>query len=321
MKANNCAVLLFVFLSLACMREEETVPAYNRGELITAQVDLTRNYENQLWYSLQNAEVTAQNSKMDWDIRFSNELSRPFIHLNSARSMSAYNTGQTRFSEIKDTSGFGQNRKFDAPSGNPDSTAISPHAENQVFIVDLGFDPEGKHGGFIKMMFERSGETYVIRFGKTEDKEPQTATVSPENQYDFSYFSFAGGEQVNIEPETGTYDLLFSQYTHLFQEPFTPYLVTGVLLAPECRAAKVSSDLKFEDITLADTADFELVNRRDVIGYNWKEYSFDLSSYIIYDEITYIIQSQSGLYYKLRFLDFYNTAGNRGAPLFTYEVL
>ena len=59
----------------------------------------------------------------------------------------------------------------------------------------------------------------------------------------------------------------------------------------------------------------------DEIGYDWKTYDFNSSTFTVRDNINYIIKSQTGQYYKLRFLDFYSDQGEKGTPIFEYQKL
>ena len=96
------------------------------------------------------------------------------------------------------------------------------------------------------------------------------------------YFSFAKGF-LKIEPPKSTWDVVFTQYTHVFNDPMQTYLVLGVLISPDVEAAKVDS-IPFENIgfDFANSQTFSF--QRDLIGYNWKEYSFETQSYKVYSD-------------------------------------
>ena len=99
-------------------------------------------------------------------------------------------------------------------------------------------------------------------------------------------------------------------------EPFLPYIVTGVLSdRGHVRVARLSTT-DFSAVTLSDTLDHPFSVRRDAIGYDWKTYSFVSSSYTVDASIVYIVEDAEGYFHKLRFLDFYSDQGVVGCPLF-----
>ena len=60
-------------------------------------------------------------------------------------------------------------------------------------------------------------------------------------------------------------------------------------------------------------------DKQNEIGYNWKNWTG--SEYTINTNYTYIIKSVSNRYFKLRFVDFYNSSGERGFPTFEFQEL
>ena len=58
-----------------------------------------------------------------------------------------------------------------------------------------------------------------------------------------------------------------------------------------------------------------------MIGYDWKYYNLDAALYTIEPGLAYVIRDRDGFYYKLRFIDFYSEAGEKGYPKFEYVRL
>ena len=54
-------------------------------------------------------------------------------------------------------------------------------------------------------------------------------------------------------------------------------------------------------------------------GFDWKK--FDGSNYSITPNLTFIIETSSNRYFKLRFTDFYNSSGVKGYPTFEIQEL
>ena len=134
--------------------------------------------------------------------------------------------------------------------------------------------------------------------------------------------------QVEMEPLTDTWDLLFTQYTTLLYTndglPY-PYLVTGVLSNYGNLQMAVDSSLTYEniDLSFAKTKTYSIA--KDFIGYDWKDVQGDVNTGNVYYEIvegrTYLIRNREGLYFKLRFINFYSDEGEKGYPTFQYDVL
>ncbi len=83
---------------------------------------------------------------------------------------------------------------------------------------------------------------------------------------------------------------------------------------------RLKEDLKeFDQINHKDLPNYSLSNKYDVIGYDWKEYNFQSQSYEILDDNTYLIKTQEGNYFKLRFTSFLNEQGERGFPAFEFS--
>ena len=137
-------------------------------------------------------------------------------------------------------------------------------------------------------------------------------------------YSFESNMISSLEPNKEDWDLLFTQYTHLFPNNIsTPaYLVTGVLLNSSYEAqAAIDTINSFQEISFSNITDYSFSKNQDIIGYNWKEYSFDNQSYTTNSNIHYIIKTHDNRYFKLRFIDFYNSIGEKGHPTFEAKEL
>src|SRR5690606_3942500 len=129
------------------------------------------------------------------------------------------------------------------------------------------------------------------------------------------------GQQVTIAPPDGQYDLVFTQYTYQFYDPYMAYIVTGAVNGfSGLRVAELTTG-DFISVSLADTLAHPFRTAEDAVGYDWKEYSFETSSYVIYPDHVFIVQDNDGYFFKLHFTDFYDDAGQRGCPKFEVVAL
>ena len=129
---------------------------------------------------------------------------------------------------------------------------------------------------------------------------------------------------MNIEPAKNSWDLVFTQYTHLFtNNTETPaYLVTGILTNYLNNVmVAIDSTTLFDEINLDLISSYNFSNDQDGIGYNWKRYDLENQVYTVNSEITYIIKDLSNRYFKMHFIDFYNDLGEKGYPKFEIQEL
>lgn len=315
-------LLLFTMLIASCMKEELPVPAHPRGDAREIQVCMGPGYQEQHWMDLGSGEIKASNLKTAWSLAFESRPDGWRVMLNGSLLMTAWNVGDVDMDAATDTVGMAAQRRIDAPSGHPDSTAFGDwRADPSVHIVDLGYDALGQHLGFRKVrMISVTNSTYTFRTALLDGSGEQVVTLNKDADRSNIYYSFATG-QVDIEPAKGSWDLVITQYTHQFHEPFLPYIVVGALIdGTTTRAARITN-ADFRDVSLSDTLRFPLQRRRDVIGFDWKEYSFDTGTYLVDPSIVYIVQDHEGYFHKLHFLDFYGPSGQAGCPLFEVEQL
>jgi hypothetical protein len=117
------------------------------------------------------------------------------------------------------------------------------------------------------------------------------------------------------------YDLVFTQYTHLFTDPLTPYLVTGIISNRGFTSIARLDEKPFAEIELQNVESLEFSYDLDVIGYDWKYYSLEDGVFTTFSNQHYIIQTQDGLFYKLRIVGFYNSEGLKGYPNIEFQAL
>lgn len=315
-------LIIFSVVFSSCRKEELPIPKRKNNGMLTNVAPLGTGYRYQLYYNLEKNEIIHQHYKTDWDLAFKTEANDFQILLNSANAMSVANFGSIAFDEKEDTLGFSSKEGLDAVSGKLDSTAIGDwRNKDDLFIVNRGYSYTGQHLGFFKIqILDVSNSKYTIKFGTLSAKTGKTLEIKKDDDYVFSYFSFETQQQEIIAPKKEEWDILFTQYTHIFYEPEPlPYLVSGVLLNFHETKAILYTDKAFEAVELVDVLNLNLSSDRNTIGYDWK--TFSEGNYTIHSENTYIILDQKGLYYKLRFVDFYDENGQRGQPKWEYERL
>lgn len=315
-------ILLLLLLVISCKKEELPISPNLPSGVELGQASMAQDYRYQLYYDLETNTVVGQNLKTDWDLGFITTEHGHQVKTNAANAMSVANFGNISLDSKTDTLGFSWYEKFDVRTGNIDSTAIGDwRTESNLYVVNRGYSYTGQHRGFYKLIIHNYDQNkYTIEVAEITETSGILIEINKLPDYNFSFFSFDNNEQVMIEPPKVEWDLTFTQYVHIFYEPAPiPYLVTGALLNSFQTRAIEFNDLTFEDIELIDVINMNLSSHSDIIGYDWK--TFENGSFTIHSDKTYIIQDQTGFFYKLRFIDFYDQNGQKGTPKWECQKL
>jgi hypothetical protein len=315
--------LLFVSILLfSCEKKEIPVQPRNPGDAITNQVNMGSEYSEQIYFNLKENKVISQNLKTIWDLSFESKEVGWHILINSSKGMKvAFYEDASLEDELIIASA---DWKYDASTGNLDSTAVGDwRTTTGVYVIDRGYDHLGNFQGLEKMVIEEvNSDYYTIRFSDLTGDSIRNFNVIKNKDLNFTHFSF-DNEMVIVEPEKYSWDILFTQYTYVFNEDgeVIPYQVTGVLLNPNSVMAAMEEDIPFQEIDLAYALNMQLNANTDAIGYDWKYYKLEEGYYIVYQYQNYIIRDIEGVYYKLHFTDFYTDSGIKGAPKFEFQEL
>lgn len=314
-------LVFFVFGLMACEKEELPVPRHESGDVTTSTVSLDPTYKWQVYFDLETNREVGRNLKTAWDLGFETSADGYHIVLNASKFMMAGKSAKTDFAQVTDTIGFGLAKNIDAATGNLDSTAFGDWRNGSpVYIVDRGVNEFGLHQGFRKVQVQGvDAHKFTVRFAQLNGTNETTLEVPKDSTYNLTFLSFAKRDTVHIEPPKKDWDLAFTQFNHVFYEPvFTQYLVTGCLLNRYHTHALMDSTVRFEGIDFAKAQSYNLSSNLNAIGFDWKSYTG--SVYITHTKMNYIIRDQNGLYYKLRFIDFYD-AGKKGSPKWEFQKL
>ena len=322
---------LFAVVVSGCFKKDESIPVPDRsGELESFTAEMGEFYHNQIYFDLGTGTFQV-NERVVWDIAIRNSSEQPFVVLNYSCRTTGVNTGTTDWNAV--TSDTGIVWEADAESGNLDSTVctdwfnhLNADGWSNVFLINRGYTASGAVRGVRKMAFRVQGDSITVRMAKLDGSDEQlTSWMLEENDYNYTHVSFNDpGGMVEVEPPANEWDLVFSTYIQEFLDqdpPFNYYLVSGVLVNPNQVGVARLDSAEFSLIGLENAAGAQYETHRDVVGYGWKEYIFSTSSYTVFSDQHYLIQDTEGFYYKLRFLDFYNSSGETGFPLIEYQRL
>jgi len=321
-KGGNLLWIAFVVLS-SCLGKETPVPEPVPGNVETVQIEIGWPYTNQVYYDCNTNSVVASNTKYDWDLAFESSTTGDRILLNTAKGMLLANQGVVSFDTVQSTSGV--KWLWDAPSGNLDSTAFGNwQGKSEVFIVDRQFGPDGKHLGYIRLqMISVNASSYRFKYANIDGSGEREYELKKSLNRAFTHFSFEGlGKTMELEPQRGTWDLLFTNHQHKFSNLTLPFVLTqalsnsydGVLVAE-------TGQYNFSEIVLSDTSNFTFTGLKNEIGYDWKIRNSQDNSFAIDPNKSFVIKTTEGWFFKLRFIDFYNDKGAKGYPKFEIQRL
>lgn len=312
-------IIMFVFIS--CEMEEIPVSPHNPGDIQINQIELSNDYRHQVFYDLGSNSIISDNLKTDWDLGFESSSQGYHVILNSSTYSSLSYIENISFNDNIDPTGLIWS--WDNPNGDLDSSAFGDsRSVSGFYVFDRGFDLNGTPRGFKKILIDSiTNEFYQISFSNLDNSDYNSFKLYKDPSVNFTCFSFESNQIVDIEPSYNDWDLLFSQYTHLYNDTTTPaYLVTGVCSNLDVLVAKDTS-YEFNEINYSMINEFIFNDDRDAIGFDWKEYNFNAGSYTINSNTNYIIMDKQQKYFKLRFIDFYNSDGDKGYPTFEIQEL
>ncbi len=160
--------------------------------------------------------------------------------------------------------------------------------------------------------------------------QPVSSVVTKDPSFSFIHTAIQGDSLhvVDIEPPKTDWDLLFTQYgTILYTDNGipTPYFVRGVLLNPYKVNAALDFSVPFDSIDWDAAQKFHYSDKRNAIGYDWKDVIIDFESnsaeYFVRKDSSWVIQDTEGRYFKMHFLNYYNSLHQVGYPEFEYLEL
>tara|TARA_B100000963_G_scaffold79079_1_gene67199 strand:+ start:194 stop:1180 length:987 start_codon:yes stop_codon:yes gene_type:complete len=322
---NIILIVVFINFILTSCIKELPIEVHSEGNINLVQIEMGGDYENQLFYSLIRNDVVNQNLETEWDIAFECNIEGSHIILNSATSGAVYKTNVFDFDSINSLNG-NENWNYDAPNGNLDSTAFGDYSNGNLYILNRGISVSqgGNNLGYKKIIIKSiSSNQYEIRYADLNGDNDTTLIINKDTNFTFLAFSFNKHKIVDIFPHKQNWDILFTAYTHVFNDftPPLPYRVSGVILNRENTSVALDTTNDFSNIDYDLATLYEFNYEIDAIGYDWKNYSFSTSSYTVDSYKTFIIKTNIGFYYKLRFIDFYNDNGDKGSPKFELQQL
>lgn len=337
--------ILVLFLLSSCFKKEDpiTLPIGNT-EITT--LFLGDNYENDMYFDL-GTNTYQQKQRADWDLRFETGDKDWGVFINTGNDIKVRKLGVYNLDEKStfDTTKILQTLPilYDAPDGNPENSAFKDWREYKVkpgtatqkdgiYLLELNHGIG--HHRFKRLQIQSVSDSDFVciitdLYNASGDSilgnNVKTVIKKNKNQ-NYTYLSFKGYTHIvmNQEPDKSSWDFVFTRYIHFFPNilpngDLFPYPVTGVMSNRNKVKVAKDSTRNFNDISGDDVYAYTFTTNANAIGYDWKSHAFGPGGpYTVDSKITFIICDTEGNYYKLRFLDFNNSKGEKGYPKFEY---
>jgi hypothetical protein len=296
-------------------------------------------YDKQLFYNFGSGQAVSSSDHGMWDLAFDAGADDRGVYINggqekglNSQTVCIYNTHATSFDAVTNM-----------PAGlSPNSNAGGWHYDEVCYLpgrtaVGQWWDSGGASKKEVYLAQTSSGiqkfrilsadaTQYILEWQSLwASGAPNRVQLTKDSAYNYLYFSFDKGI-VMPEPPKHTWDIVFTRYRDTLYDGqsgyWIPYIVTGILTNPyKTRAAADSVD-DFSSIDLAKAQSMPLYANRNVIGWDWKSYGLNSTGlYTVKRFKNYVVSTQKDQLYKLHFLDFYSSTGQKGAPSFEYERL
>ena len=308
---------IFLLVLFSCEKEELPIQPHNPGNSEINQISLLSDYSRQVFYHLNKNETVSENTKTDWDLLFYENNEEHHIILNSSTYAKSASVDLEFDSEINISD---LDFICDSPEGINSGLSIT-NIYSKTIVVDRGFNLNGTQRGYKKFnILEINNEYIDLIIANLDNSQYEEVRILKELGKEKYTYSFDDGI-VSIFPEDMSWDLLFTQYTHIFNDG-TTYLLTGVL-TNYLNNVTVSIDTinEFNLINFSDIDNYNFSSNQDFIGYGWKNYNHSSGVFTIIENINYIIKDVNGFYFKMRFIDYYNESGEKGYPKFEIQKL
>jgi len=217
-------------------------------------------------------------------------------------------------------------------------------ADNKVYLVNMGFEVgtttpaagsvalDGEARGWKKIRITRNANDYVVQYADLASTTHNTVTISKNADYNFTFLSLKTGQKVDVQPRAKQWDLSFTGFTNYYPYGdssityyFADFITTNVYGGTKVYMVETESIdtdyAAFKKANVQEASFAKSVTDQRIIGDTWRNGGGPSSQPSIKDTRFYIIKDADGNIFKLRFRALTNDAGERGNPVFEYELL
>ncbi|MCS6896268.1 MAG: HmuY family protein [Bacteroidia bacterium] len=307
---------------MGCRRPEKPWQLPDTPEGRTLEANLGSEYDTVAFISLELGEVTKR-LRTSWDLALRPRGGRYEIRLNAAMYAFAVEVSEAVWQQpIQPAQLSGWRCDL------VDTAALQPlhRGEVRFFVIDRDRgesfyrNPQKRYR---KVAIRWEGPTLSILSTALTGGDTARWRLPVDTAVRFIALD-RSEESVSILPSWRA-DLILTRYIHPFYdqpEEFRWYPVLGALIGENVQAAVVrTSETPYEQMNFALAQRLSFSDKGDVIGYDWKRYDFSTGTYVIDLSRYFVLKVGELSFYKLRFIDFYDTQGRKGCVRIEYEPI
>ena len=295
-------------------------------------VSMAAGYGEQVFYSMNNGEVATADLST-WDLAFTTDPFDAAIFVNDHKGIQVYEyMGSISDWATLDTTGMLSTAIFNTDTSwsvgvlnNPVSLTPSPFdfgwgqynpvthivTGNRIFILNF------MDGTSRKILVETLNlGTFNFKYAMLDGTDEQQMSVNGTtyNTKNFWYLDMETATVLDLEPVSDEWDITFTRYSSEIL-PGAHYLVTGVFQNKGIQASEARGVLSEN----ANWTNHPLESQRNIIGFDWKEFSMETFSWLLEDSLSYFVKDQGEQIWKIVFTGF-GGSGN-GNIEFTKEMV
>jgi hypothetical protein len=290
-------------------------------------------YANDIYYSFEDG-IVASVPRMNWDIGFHTTLWTATIITNGASGVNLYtypNSDTTGWAGVDTIGMAGWPVLYDSENswedgaftrnatGHPDYGWGKYNPITHNVVGDSVYILKTIDGTYKKMWVQykhSAANTYYIRLANLDGSDDHVLqlNINPYTSKNFVYYNLATETFLDRDPDTNTWDILFTKYMAI-QPNGTPYPVVGVLNNFDVYANE------FYPVApnFTDYLSMPFDSTKSPIGWEWKTFDMGTFTWTVADSTAFFVHTRKNNVYKLVFTKFEgSTTGN---IVFTKEPL
>jgi hypothetical protein len=304
-------VVMFLIIMYSCDKSSDTISVVTRSETVS----LGAGYSNEVFYRLSDGMVTSV-PRNDWDIAFIVAAREAAILTNATSGvvLKVYPVSQGwNWSDPVDTAGYyGWSPLYNSDTtwtegafnmnatGHPNygwgEYDMNTHNLNGVSLYII----KTRAGSFKKIWIMNKYSTlqqYIFRYADLDGSNEKTVSLDlGGSTKNFVYYSIDTNEEVDREPDSDKWDLVFTKYI----DKSINYTVTGVLQNMDVTALE-STDTDPKSTVFPTTG---YLTNISTIGSDWKIIDMQTFQYTIDNSRVFFVKDINGDIYRIRFTAF-----------------
>ncbi|WP_298735847.1 HmuY family protein [uncultured Chitinophaga sp.] len=203
-------------------------------------------------------------------------------------------------------------------------------ADNKVYLLKPETASASDPNTWYKIRVSRNGDVYRLQFAKLGATTIQTADISKNADYSFTFYSLESARTVNVAPKKTEWDIQWSYGLYfagggaaMIPYLYSDFVYTNREAGVQAAEATTADGFDYDSFALSDVNNAKLVysSQRDAIGSKWRTTSG--ATLGIKADRFYVVKDPAGNYYKLKFISagIGQDGGERGYPEIAYKLL